>query len=189
MIRGAATAVLLPAEPLVARLDALVQVASAAFLAALDDSDNPTARLYLERGSPSSRRGVAANSAGTQRPKNHETTTPNPHLPHPEDGSAHHSSKHNFPDCQDTTRLRRLKKLCTPKSVAASDNDRGCVSHVHRTTTPTCKNDCVIGATQPPANAVSVDHSLTLSLSMVKLAAPPKPQGGTMHAFTPFWKD
>ena len=77
MIRNAASAGLLP-EPLSARLDAIVEAASA-FRGALDDSENHTARQYL-------RQSVAANRARTQRSNNHEPNnfrcrTDGPHLP------------------------------------------------------------------------------------------------------------
>ena len=46
---GAATAGLLPEQPLFARLDAFVEASSAAFLGALEDSENRTATLHLQK--------------------------------------------------------------------------------------------------------------------------------------------
>ena len=54
MIHGAGTAGLLPEQALLARLNASTESAITAFLDALDDSDRPTARLYLQNSSPSS---------------------------------------------------------------------------------------------------------------------------------------
>ena len=51
VLRGAAAAGLLPEHPLSARLNALVEPL-AAFLGALDDSENPTAQLYLQKKQP-----------------------------------------------------------------------------------------------------------------------------------------
>ena len=48
MIQGAATAGLLPKQPLLARLDTLIELVTAAFLDALDDTEKRTALLYLQ---------------------------------------------------------------------------------------------------------------------------------------------
>ena len=82
------------------------------------------------KSSPSSRRSVAATSAKTQRPNNHEpnnsrcrtdgphppstmTATPSPQLPHSEeDDSVHHSSEHNFPACQTEPDCGTGRTLC-----------------------------------------------------------------------------
>ena len=47
MIQDAATARLIPKQPLVARLDAIIGAATVVNLDALGDSEKPTARLYL----------------------------------------------------------------------------------------------------------------------------------------------
>ena len=50
MIRDATTAGILPEQPLLARLSALMESATAAFFDALDDdAERPTARLYLQK--------------------------------------------------------------------------------------------------------------------------------------------
>ena len=117
MIRDAATAGILPDQPLLTRRSALIESGIVAFLDALDDADRPTAMMYLQRGSPGSGRVVAADNPRTQRPNHHEpkqcqklsrvarprrtmTTTPNPHLPNAEEAvSEHHSSRPNCPSC------------------------------------------------------------------------------------------
>ena len=149
---------------------------------------------------------MAANCARTGRPNHHETssaaewppphstttTTPNPHLLHSEKtGPAHHSSKHNFPNCP----TEPVSQRCT----AASDRDGRFVSGLPQVALPLrrmCKR-CItnvqkknraIGATQAFANAVCVDQSWTPSLSMGN-SAPPKPPEDTTLAFTPSWGD
>ena len=112
---------------MLARLDAIVEAASATFLGALDDSENTTARLYLQKKQPGSRRSMAASNARTSRTQQFSmsnrrasfpstmTKTPNPHLPSlEEDDSVHHSSKHNFPDCQTEPDCGAQKTACWP---------------------------------------------------------------------------
>ena len=53
-------------------------------------------------------------------------STTNPHLPHfEEDDSAHHRSKHNFPDCQTEPDCGLKKHPVSQRSLAASDENRG----------------------------------------------------------------
>ena len=49
MIQDAATAGPIPKQPLLARLDALTEPATAVYLEALDGSETPTAQLYLQK--------------------------------------------------------------------------------------------------------------------------------------------
>ena len=57
---------------------------------------------------------------------------------------------------------------------------------LHRTTTsPTCRKDSSIGATQAFVNAVCVDHSWTLNSSKVNPAAPLKSLEGITLAADP----
>ena len=72
MIRGATTAGLLPEQPLLARLSAPIESATAAFLDVVDDAERYTSRLYLQKASPSSGRVVVADNTRIQRPNRHE---------------------------------------------------------------------------------------------------------------------
>ena len=49
MIQGAATAGLLPEQPLQPRLDTVIEAATAVFLDALDNFEKPTARQNLQK--------------------------------------------------------------------------------------------------------------------------------------------
>ena len=49
MIHGAATTGLLPEQPLLARLNTVIETATATFLDALDDWEKPTVGLYLQK--------------------------------------------------------------------------------------------------------------------------------------------
>ena len=76
MIRAAAAAGLLPEQPLLTRLDAKVEAASAAFLDAIDDSENPTARQHLHKAAQ------AADEAWQQAVEGHKgPTITNPTIP------------------------------------------------------------------------------------------------------------
>ena len=115
MIQDAATAGLLPEQPLSARLDTVIEAATAAFLDALDNSEKPKARLYLQKAAQ------AADYSWQQTIQGHNgLTITNPTVPeieqsgltsqHEDDDSEpllhsvkavspHHSSKRSSPCC------------------------------------------------------------------------------------------
>ena len=107
----------LPEQPLLARLDTLIETATAAFLDVLDNSQKPTAKIHQQE--------AANNNTRTQRPNHHTnrvasppntTTTPNPHLPRAEEAvSAHHSSKRSSPCCLAEPDSDARNTPCTPK--------------------------------------------------------------------------
>ena len=115
--QDAATAGLIPKQPLLARLDASIEAATAVYLDALDDSQKPTTTLYLQKAAQ------AADESWQQTVQGHiqqcqklnrlahrmTMTTPNPRLLHPV------KSRRSAPQLQaqlsrwsDRTRLRRL---------------------------------------------------------------------------------
>ena len=125
MIRGAATAGLLPEQPLSARLDAQFEAASAAFL---DETENSTAQLYVQKAAPRTRQFQMSNRQVSS--PSTMTTTPNPHLPHlGEDDSVYRSSKLNFPTVRQNQTAALQKHLVDQRSVATSDENRGFVPH------------------------------------------------------------
>ena len=110
MIRGAAAAGLLPEQPLLARLDASVEAASAAFLGALDDSENPTAQVYLQKAAQ------AADEAWQQRVQGHNgPTITNPTIPHVEQTGF--TSQHDD-DAEPTLAPPRRGRLSAPQLQA-----------------------------------------------------------------------
>ena len=117
MIQGAATAGLRSEQPLLARLDTLIEAATAAFLDALDDSEKTHSQAalakkhpkqltthgseqYKNTAAPPSRTRPCQKSNTVASHPSTVTTTSSPHLLHSEKaGSPHHSSKPHFPDC------------------------------------------------------------------------------------------
>ena len=132
MVRGAATAGLLPGQPLLARPDTLIETATPALLDALTTQRNPQLgctckkkpKLQLMRGSKRYKDTVAQPSRYQQSQKLNRvpsppgtmTTTSNPHLPHPEKAvSAQHSSKRSSPCCLTEPDCDACNTLCIPK--------------------------------------------------------------------------
>ena len=70
MIQDAATARLLPKQPFVARLAAIIEAATAAYLDALDGAEKPTAPLYLQNAPQ------AADESWQQTVQGHDATEP-----------------------------------------------------------------------------------------------------------------
>ena len=114
-------------QPLLVRLDTLIETATAAFFDALDDFEKPTAMLYLQK------EAQAANDTWQQTIQGHNgPTIMNPKVPHVEQSgpssqhgdedteptfASHRKNRFSGPQIQaqlfrlsDRTRLRRLKK-------------------------------------------------------------------------------
>ena len=133
MNRGAATVCLLPEQPLPARLDTLVGTASTALLDALDDSENPTARLYLQKAAQAAAESWQQTVQGYNGPTITSTTIPEieqigPTSQHDDDSeptfAPHRKIRLSAPQLQaqlsrqsDRTQLRRLKNTLHTKGV------------------------------------------------------------------------
>ena len=72
MIRDATAAGLLPEQPLLARLSALIESATAAVVGALGDAGRPTARLYLQKTAKAADESWQQTTQGYKRPNRHE---------------------------------------------------------------------------------------------------------------------
>ena len=111
MIRGATSADLLPEQPLLAWLSALVESASVAFLDALDDAEKPTTRLYLQKAARAAEESWEQTVLGYSGP-----TVTNPTVPEIEQGGS--ASQDDDDDSEPTFTPLRKSGLGAPQLLA-----------------------------------------------------------------------
>ena len=95
MIQGAATAGLWPEQPLLARLDTVIETATTAFFDALDTSEKPTTWLHLQKATQAADDSWLPTNVGT-----HPTV--------PEIEQSGLASKHDDDDSEPTFEKKRL---------------------------------------------------------------------------------
>ena len=197
MIQDAATAERLSKHPLVARLDAIIEAATAVYLEALDGAEKPICKRQPRQPThPGSKqlKGTMVQSSPIQQCQKMNRTalphrmmmmTPNTPVLHTEKGSsAHHSLQAQLSRLSDRTRLRRVKNTLHTKGAWQQVSRVEDLCHTHVSHLDACAGSVLtphdyitnvqektwqpIGCTEALVSVACADHSWTLNSSTVK---------------------